>query len=372
MADKDYYSILGVSRDAGADEVKKAYRKLALKYHPDRNPGNKEAEEKFKEISESYEVLSDSQKRQAYDQFGRAGVYGERPGFSGMRGAGFEDLFGDIFGDLFGGTRRQRRPTRRRGIQGGDLRFDITISFEESAFGKKTRIDLPKEVSCSHCAGSGAKPGTKPTRCVQCQGTGEVRFSQGFFSISRTCDRCQGEGETITTPCSMCHGRGTVRHTKTVEVNIPAGIDTGQSLRLSGEGNAGIQGGPPGDLYLVVRVESHPFFTRENNDVVCEVPITFTQAALGTQVEVPTLYGKVEMKVPPGTQWGKIFRLKSKGFPDIRGYGHGDQLTKIIIETPMKLSKEQKEILNKFASITGDSVQPTRRSFLDKMKELFG
>ncbi len=370
MAERDYYSILGISRDANPDDIKKAYRKLALKYHPDRNPGNKEAEEKFKEISEAYEVLSDTGKRQSYDQFGHARTSPGMGGFgTGMGGMGFEDLFGDVFGDLFG-ARRERR--RERGIRGDDLKYEVKISFKEAATGKKTQLHIPREIVCSTCHGSCTKPGTKPVSCRQCHGTGEIRFSQGFFSMTRTCSRCHGEGTMIETPCSTCHGRGTERKTKTVEINIPGGIDTGQSLRLSREGNAGIHGGSAGDLYLVVQVEEHPIFSRENNDVICEVPITFTHAALGTQIEVPTLDGKVEMKIPPGTQWGKVFRLKSKGFPDIHGYGTGDQLVKIIVETPTKLSKEQKDLLAKSSDIAGEDVQPIQKSFLDKMKDFFG
>ena len=375
MSPKDYYSILGVSREAGGDDIKMAYRKSALKYHPDRNPGNKEAEEKFKEISEAYEVLSDPQKKQAYDQFGHAGLGG---GFGrGGAGAvppgfgGFEDLFGDIFGDLFG-ARRQERRRKTRGVRGEDLRYDFHVSFKEAAFGKKTQITVPRTVACEQCLGSGAKPGTKPVTCASCQGSGEIRFQQGFFSVSRTCHHCRGEGSVIGSPCQGCRGQGTVRQTKTIEVNIPAGVDTGQSLRLSGEGNAGRHNGASGDLYLVIHVDEHPFFEREDNNVVCEVPISFTQAALGAQIEVPMLDGKVQMKIPAGTQWGKVFRLKGKGFPDVHGYGRGDQLVRIVIETPSKLSRQQREALQQFSDVSGDKEQPIRRGFLEKMKEFFG
>ena len=378
MTEKDYYSTLGVPRNASIDDIKKAYRKLALKYHPDRNPGNKESEEKFKSISEAYEILSDPKKREAYNQFGQAGVQGGAGmgGFGGGGGpsgmGGFEDLFGDIFGDFFGGRGQQRRREKTRGIRGQDLKYDVTISFEEAAFGKKMRVDVPRHVRCTACHGSRAKAGTKPVMCSKCHGEGEVRYTQGFFSISRTCDHCHGEGKVIETPCDMCRGEGTVRETKTVEVSLPPGIDQGQSLRLSGEGNAGSQGGTSGDLYLQIHVKEHPLFSREQDDVVCEVPITFSQASLGAEIEVPTLYGKVAMKIPPGTQWGKVFRLKEKGFPNIHGYGRGDQLVKIMIETPTKLTKEQKELLSKFALLAGESVQPNRKNFLDKMKEFFG
>lgn len=371
MATKDYYTLLGVDRNATTDDIKKAYRKLALKYHPDRNPGNKEAEEKFKEISGAYEVLSDQDKRRSYDQFGQAGPQAGFRGFEGMGGFGFEDLFGDVFSDFFGGARRE---TRRgpRVVRGEDLRYHLKISFEEAAFGKEAKIDIPRKVRCSGCEGSGAKPGTSPTACSRCHGTGTVRYSQGFFSISRTCEQCQGEGTYISTPCSTCHGKGTAQIKKTVVINIPPGIDTGQSLRLSGEGNAGSHGGRSGDLYLVIEVSEHPFFSRENQDVLCEVPISFTEAALGTQVEVPTLYGKVQMKIPPGTQFGKVFRLKDKGFPDISRGGKGDQLVKVIIETPTKMTPKQKEVLTEFANLSGDRLEMGRRSFLEKMKEFFG
>ena len=371
---RDYYETLSVPRSASADEIKKAYRKLALKHHPDRNPGNKEAEEKFKEISEAYEVLSDTQKRQAYDQFGHAGAQAGFGGARGAEGSGFEDLFGDIFEDFFGGGRRRTRTRggERRGIRGEDLRYTLNLSFEEAAFGKKVTLDIPKDVPCTTCHGSGAKPGTKPTACSQCEGTGEVRFQQGFFSIARTCNRCRGEGTMISSPCTTCRGEGKVRTHKKIEVDIPAGVDTGQSLRLSKEGNAGVQGGPAGDLYVVIQVGEHAIFSRENNDVICDVPISFAQAALGTEIEVPTLYGKVQMKIPAGTQWGKIFRLKDKGFPDIRGYAKGDQLVKIVVETPTKLSSEQKEALKKFADISGDEVEPLRKGFLNKMKDFLG
>ena len=312
-AKTDYYDILGISKSATVDEIKKAYRELALRYHPDRVPHEqkKEAEEKFKEISEAYEVLSDTQKRQAYDQFGHAGAQAGFGGARGAEGSGFEDLFGDIFEDFFGGGRRRTRTRggERRGIRGEDLRYTLNLSFEEAAFGKKVTLDIPKDVPCTTCHGSGAKPGTKPTACSQCEGTGEVRFQQGFFSIARTCNRCRGEGTMISSPCTTCRGEGKVRTHKKIEVDIPAGVDTGQSLRLSKEGNAGVQGGPAGDLYVVIQVGEHAIFSRENNDVICDVPISFAQAALGTEIEVPTLYGKVQMKIPAGTQWGKIFRI---------------------------------------------------------------
>jgi len=376
---RDYYEVLSVSRSASSDDIKKAYRKLALKYHPDRNPGNKEAEEKFKEISEAYEVLSDAQKKQAYDQFGHAGTQQGGAGFGGFEGfrtggfgGGVEDLFGDIFEDFFGGGRRTRKGRREVGIRGEDLRYNLKVSFEEAAFGKKIKLDIPKDVMCDTCHGSGAKPGTKPSTCSRCQGTGEVRFQQGFFSIARTCDRCGGEGSEIGSPCTHCHGQGKVRMKKTMEVTIPPGVDTGQSLRLSGEGNAGQKGGRGGDLYIVIEVGNHPIFSRENNDVICDVPISFTQAALGCEIEVPTLYGKVKMTVPSGTQWGKVFRLREKGFPDIHGYGKGDQLVRIVVEVPTKLSSEQKELLRKYADVSGDNVEPLRKGFLNKMKDFFG
>lgn len=371
---RDYYEVLSVPKAATTDDIKKAYRKLALQFHPDRNPGNKQAEEKFKEISEAYEVLSDTEKRQAYDQFGHAGAQagfgGFRQGQAGGGFGGFEDLFGDVFEDFFG-TRRTRGGARRsRGYPGEDLKHVVTVSFEEAAFGKKIKLDIPKEAACETCHGSGAKPGTKPTACTKCHGTGEVRFQQGFFSIARTCDRCGGEGTMNADPCTTCRGRGKIKAQKKIEITIPPGIDSGQSLRVTGEGNAGAKGGPAGDLYIVVQVSEHDFFTRENNDVLCNIPISFAEAALGASVEVPTLYGKVEMKIPSGTQGGKVFRLHGKGFPSVHGYGKGDQLVEIVVEIPTKLSSEQKELLKKFGEL-GDG-EPMRKGFVDKMKKIFG
>ncbi|MBI4041481.1 MAG: molecular chaperone DnaJ [Deltaproteobacteria bacterium] len=376
---RDYYDILGVDRSASADDIKKAYRKLALKYHPDRNAGDKQAEEHFKEISEAYEALSDAQKRQAYDQFGHAGMGqgsfqegGFGPG--GAAGFGFEDLFGNIFEDFFGGRgqRRGRRPQTFRGVAGDDLKLRVKVSFKDAALGKTIQLNVPKEMSCEQCHGSGAKAGTQPITCPECEGAGEVRYQQGFFSIARTCPKCQGQGKVIGSPCQTCHGSGHVRQTKKLEINIPAGIDHGQSLRVTGEGHAGYQGGSPGDLYVLVQVEDHPFFQREGEQVMCEIPITFVQAALGTEIEVPTLYERVNMSIPAGTQSGKIFRLRGKGFPRLHGYGNGDQLVKVIVEVPMHLNASQKKLLEEYAKITGDKVNPMRQGFLDQMKKLFG
>ena len=374
---RDYYEVLGIARGASSDECKKAYRKLALKHHPDRNPGNKESEEKFKEISAAYEVLSDPQKRQAYDQFGHAGVSGQggfgAGGFSQAGGGGFEDLFGDIFEDFFGGSGRRRARTRtQRGFAGEDLRYRVHFSLKDAAYGKKIQLTIPKDVACETCNGSGAKPGTKPQTCSQCQGSGQVRFQQGFFSVSRTCANCQGQGSTIGSPCSPCSGTGKIRKTKKMEVSIPAGIHSGQSLRVAGEGNAGMHGGPAGDLYVLVELEEDELFERQDDNVICEVPISFTQAALGAEIQVPTLFGKVAMHIPSGTQSGKVFRIKGKGFPNVQGYGKGDQLVKVIVEVPTKLSAQQKDLLHAYAESVGENVSPMQKSFLDHMKKFFG
>jgi molecular chaperone DnaJ len=385
MANKrDYYEILGVTRSATAEDLKKAYRKLAIQFHPDKNPGDKKAEEKFKELSEAYEVLSDPQKRQMYDQFGHAGMgaAGGGPGgfdFQGFGGgASINDIFGDIFGDLFGGAAgggARGRGGRRRagGRPGDDLRTSIDITFEEAAFGTEKVITVPKTVHCDTCAGSGAKPGTTPDTCSQCSGRGEVNFQQGVFAISRPCPRCQGTGQTISSPCQNCSGSGTLRKRSQIAVKIPAGVDTGQRLKLSGEGEAGERGGPPGDLYVVLNVLPHDFFTREEADVICEVPVTFAHAALGAEIEVPTLEGKVKVKIPPGTQSHKILRLKNKGLARLGSYGRGDQLVRIIVEVPTQLSSEQRELLKRFSECNGDEKShPMHSGFFEKVKNLFG
>lgn len=380
MADKrDYYEVLGVGRQADADELKRSYRKLAIQFHPDKNPGDKKAEEKFKELSEAYEVLSDPKKRQMYDQFGHAANAGGPGGFGG--GGGFEgfgggatinDIFGDIFGDLFGQQQRGRGGRRSTGRPGADLKTSLDITFEESAFGGEKVITIPRSVRCDTCTGSGAKPGTQPETCQQCGGRGEVSFQQGFFAISRPCPRCSGAGQTIPNPCATCQGTGSVKKRNQIAVKIPAGVDTGQRLKLTGEGEAGERGGPPGDLYVVINVLTHDFFTRDEFDVVCEVPVTFTQAALGDEIEVPTLEGKVKLKIPPGTQSHKILRLKGKGLARLGSYGRGDQLVRVIVEVPSKLTTEQRDLLKKFGELGSHGSHPMHQSFFEKVKNLFG
>lgn len=383
MTKRDYYEILGVPKTASADEIKKSYRKLALQYHPDRNPGNKEAEEKFKEAAEAYEVLSDAEKRKTYDQFGHAGVDSSfgKGGFQWSdfsHYTDFEDILGDlfgggIFGDLFGGGRRGGgvRSGHQRVYRGNDLRYDLEIEFQEAATGTSREIKFKKQAQCEACNGEGAAPGSSRSACSRCGGAGQIRISQGFFSITRTCDMCGGTGTIIKNPCSKCNGSGLVRREKKLSVKIPAGIDDGAKLKLSGEGEDGLHGGPPGNLYIVIRVKPHPFFVREGNDILCEVPISFPKAALGAEVEVPTLDGKVKLKIPSGTQSGKLFRIKGKGFPDIHGYHTGDLHIRIIVETPTKLTNEQKELLHRFAEISGEDVYPMMSSFFNKAKQFF-
>ncbi|RMF83265.1 MAG: molecular chaperone DnaJ, partial [Nitrospinota bacterium] len=334
---RDYYEVLGVSRDATPEEIKKRYRQLALQYHPDRNPGNKEAEEKFKEASEAYEVLRDPEKRRLYDLYGHEGLKGT--GFSGF--SGFEDIFssfGDIFEELFGfGTRTRTRHGPQRGA---DLRYDLEISFLDAAQGTETEIEIPKRVRCETCHGSRTRPGASPVHCPTCQGRGQVIRTQGFFSVSTTCPRCRGEGIIITDPCPTCQGQGVVQKTKKILLKIPPGVDTGSRLRLSGEGEEGEWGGPPGDLYIILHVQPHEFFQREGNNILCQIPISFTQAALGAEIDVPTLNGSRPLKIPPGTQSGEVFVLRGEGIRDLRGYGRGDQLVEVVVKTPTDLSEE--------------------------------
>jgi molecular chaperone DnaJ len=365
---KDYYDLLGVNRSAGDDEIKRAYRKLALKYHPDRNAGDKQAEERFKEVSEAYQVLSDPQKRSQYDQFGHA-AFGDGGPFGGGFDftAGFEDIFGDIFGEFFGGTGRRR--TRSRGE---DLRYNLTLTFEEAVTGTEKKIKIPRQGQCENCRGSGAKPGTAPQTCPTCRGRGQVSFQQGFFSVSRTCNHCHGHGTVIKDPCMACGGVGLVRKLHTLSVKIPAGVDTGSRLKLRNEGESAPAGGAPGDLYVVIQVEPHPIFVRNALDILCDVPISFVQAALGAEIDVPTLEGKVKMKIPVGTQSGKVFRMKGKGVKDIQGYQQGDQHVRVVVETPTHLTTRQKELLKEFAATGGEEVNPLSKGFFDKVKELFG
>lgn len=363
---KDYYELLSVDRGASEDEIKKAYRKLALQFHPDRNPGDKQAEEKFKEVSEAYSVLSDAQKRSQYDQFGHAAFGDGGPGGGFDFSGGFEDVFSDIFGEFFGGG-----GNRRRG-RGQDLRYNLTLKFEEAVAGVEKKIKIPRQGTCETCRGNGAKPGTTPQTCPTCRGRGQVSFQQGFFSVSRTCNQCQGQGTIIKEPCPNCSGAGRIRNMHTLSVKIPAGVDNGSRLKLRGEGEAGAAGGSPGDLYVVVQVESHPIFMRDNLEIVCDVPISFVQAALGAEIEVPTLDGKVKMKIPAGTQSGKVFRMKGKGIKDVHGIHQGDQHVRVTVETPTRLTAKQKELLKEFAAVTGEEINPLAKGFFDKMKELFG
>ena len=382
---RDYYEVLGVSKDADAKEIKKAYRKLAMKYHPDKNPGDKAAEEKFKEINEAYEVLSDEEKRSTYDRFGHDGLNGQAgfgggQGFGGFGGSGgfggFEDIFGDIFGSGFGGFGGSGSSSRRRGPRrGADIRQSVTIKFEEAAFGKKIKVKINRSEECDECHGSGAKPGTTKKTCPTCHGSGTVQSVQrtpfGNIASQRTCSTCDGEGEINESPCNKCHGKGSVRKTKTIEVDIPAGIDDGQMIKLSGQGEVGEKGGPRGDLYIVVNVQKHEIFTREGYDVYIEMPIRFTQAALGDKLEVPTLDGKVSYNLPEGTQTGTVFRLREKGIPKLRSNSRGDQYVKVIIDTPKKLNDEQKELLRKFDESCGNKVHEKQRSWKSKIDNFF-
>ncbi len=367
MSQRDYYEVLGVEKSADNKQIKKAYKRLAMKHHPDRNADNKaSAEEKFKEIQKAYAILSDEQKRQAYDQFGHAGVDGSAGagGFGGgspFGGGGF----GDIFGDIFGGS--QQQPDNR----GADLRYDLEIDLKDAAEGKTVKIRIPKNEKCDTCSGTGAKPGTSIKTCSACGGAGQVQMQQGFFAVQRPCPTCSGTGQKIESPCGSCRGQGVVRKQKTLSVKIPAGVDTGNRIRLGGEGEAGSRGGPSGDLYVQVHVKKHNIFQREGNDLYCEVPIDFATASLGGSIEVPTLDGKLKIKVPAGTQTGKLFRLRGKGITAIRHGGAGDLLCQVKIETPVNLSKEQKELLKEFSESCGKKHHPESDSFFGKMKSFF-
>ena len=371
---RDYYEILGVGRNATDEELKKAYRRLAIQHHPDRNPGSKESEESFKEVNEAYQVLSDSERRAQYDRYGHAAFQaGQGPrGFGGFDFTqGFEEVFSDIFGDFFGTGRGRTRSRTRRG---DDLRYDLEIEFEEAAKGAEKTIKFQRLVQCEACHGMRARGGQGGVRtCPNCRGAGQVRTQQGFFSISTTCGQCRGEGSIIADPCPKCQGQGRIRHAASLAVKVPPGVDNGSRLKLRGEGEAGYAGGPPGDLYVVIHVKEHEIFVRQDNDVVIEAPIGFPQAALGAEMEVPTLDGKVKLKIPPGTQSGKILRLKGKGIPDLHGYGRGDQLIRVIVETPRHLTPRQREILEEFAQLDGKSIShPMSKGFVDKLKEMFG
>lgn len=377
MSKRDYYEVLGVARNASAAELKKAYRRLAMKYHPDRNTGDEaaEAEQKFKEAKEAYEVLSDEQKRAAYDQFGHAGVSGTGagggPGGFGAGGASFSDIFSEAFGDIFGGGRGGGGPRVNRG---SDLRYDLELSLEDAVSGSDVKVRIPTLVSCTSCGGSGAKEGSSVKTCATCQGAGQVRMQQGFFAVQQTCPSCHGKGTVIEDPCPDCRGHGRVQEHKTLSVKVPAGVDTGDRIRLAGEGEAGENGGPPGDLYVQIRVKSHPIFERDDADLYCEVPIPFTTAALGGELEVPTLEGKVKLKIPGGTQTGKMFRMRGKGVKPVRGSAVGDLLCRVIVETPVNLHEEQKELLRKLDESLqggGSKHSPHASSWLDKAKSFF-
>ncbi|RTL23505.1 MAG: molecular chaperone DnaJ [Rhodocyclaceae bacterium] len=373
MSKRDYYEVLGVNRDAGDDEIKKAYRKLAMKYHPDRNPDNKEAEEKFKEAKEAYEMLSDPQKKAAYDRYGHAGVdpsMGAGPGAQGFDG--FADAFGDIFGDLFGGGGRGGRSNVYRGA---DLRYNLEITLEEAARGAEKTIRIPTVEECGTCHGSGAKPGTHPKPCPTCQGHGQVRVQQGFFSIQQTCPKCHGSGKIIPDPCRDCGGAGRTKKQKTLEVKIPAGIDDGMRLRHAGHGEPGLNGGPPGDLYVEIHIRKHAVFERDHDDLHCEMPISITTAALGGEIEIPTLEGMARLKIPAETQSGKVFRLRGKGIKNVRNHVHGDLMCHVVVETPVNLTERQRELLREFEEISSGNAtrhNPKAQGWMDKVRDFFG
>jgi molecular chaperone DnaJ len=369
MAKRDYYETLGVPKNATEDDIKKAYRKLAMKHHPDRNPDNPKAEEHFKEAKEAYEILSEPQKRAAYDQYGHAGV-DQQGGAGGFGAGGFGDAFGDIFGDIFGGGGRQRSNVYR----GADLRYNMEISLEDAARGSETKIRIPVMAECETCHGSGAKPGTQPTTCSTCGGHGQVRMQQGFFSIQQTCPKCHGSGKMVSSPCGTCHGDGRVKQQKTLSVKIPAGVDEGDRIRLTGEGEAGVNGGPSGDLYVVMHLKKHSIFERDGGDLHCEMPVSFTVAALGGEIDIPTLDGHAKMKIPAETQTGAKFRLRGKGIKPLRTSEHGDLICHVVVETPVKLTERQKELLRELEEINqmdSSKHSPRAKSWMTKVKDFF-
>lgn len=373
MAKEDYYELLGVARNASDDDIKKSFRRLAMKYHPDRNRDNPQAEEQFKKVKEAYDVLSDPKKRSAYDQFGHAGVdpsMGAAGGF-GFGGEGFSDIFGDMFGDIFSGGNAKRRGKSQRG---SDLRYNLEISLEEAVAGTETKIRVPTLIACSECNGSGAKKGTSPITCATCHGHGVVRMQQGFFAVQQTCPTCRGTGQQIKDPCRACQGQGRIQDSKTLSVKIPPGVDTNDRIRLTGEGEAGGPGSTPGDLYVQINVKKHAIFTRDGADLYCEVPISFPSACLGGELEVPTLDGKVVLKIPSETQTGRLFRLKSKGVRPVRGGAPGDLLCRVRVETPVQLNKEQLELIKKLDESLkggGSHHSPQAHSFFDGVKQFF-
>lgn len=386
MADKrDYYEVLGINRNASDEELKKAYRKLAKKYHPDVNPDDKDAEMKFKEVNEAYEVLSDPEKRLKYDRFGHSafeqgGFNGGFGGFGDIGFGGFGDIFESFFGSAFSGSSSGfgRRTSRSKtGPQrGADLQYRLDITFEEAAFGSEKEINLNRTEECSACKGTGANQGTGFETCRHCNGTGQVQIKQstpfGHFVNIKTCDVCRGEGKIIVTPCQKCKGSGRIRKNVKIKISVPAGIDNGQTISLRREGEPGLRGGPAGDLYIEIRVKPHPIFARKGNDIICEIPITFVQSALGGELDIPTLEGKIKYNIPEGTQTGTVFKLKGKGIPYLRGSGKGDLLFKVNIEVPKRLNEKQKEILKEFAAISGDEVYEDRKTFFNKMKDALG
>ncbi len=369
MAKRDYYEVLGIKKNASSDEIKKSYRRLAMKHHPDRNTEDSDAEGKFKEVKEAYEVLSDSDKRAAYDQFGHDGVRGGPPG-GGFSAEGFGDIFGDVFGDIFGANRRSRSQVFR----GADLGYELRLDLERAVSGDSVTIEVPTQVTCEECRGSGAEKGSEPVKCMTCGGTGQVRMQQGFFAIQQTCPACKGAGTVITNPCSNCHGRGRISKTKRLSVKVPQGVEDGDRIRLSGEGEAGRNGGPPGDLYVEIRVSPHRIFHRHAADLSCEVPISFGTAALGGDIELPTLDGHVSLKIPAGTQSGKKFRLRGKGVTTVRDRRQGDLFARVAVETPINLTAEQESFLRRFddsISAGGEKHSPRAGGWLDTVRRFF-
>lgn len=371
MAKRDYYEVLGVSRDTDEKDIKRAYRKLAMKYHPDRNPDDAEAESKFKEATEAYDVLMDPNKRAAYDQFGHAGVDGQAGGAGGFGGGGasFSDIFGDVFGDIFGGG------GRGRSNRGADLRYTLELDLEEAVHGTTVKIRVPGHVECDLCDGSGAAKGSRAETCGTCKGMGQVRMQQGFFTVQQACPTCRGSGQIIKNPCSKCQGAGRLQEEKTLSVKVPPGVDTGDRIRLSGEGEMGVDGGPPGDLYVQIAVREHSIFTRDGRNLYCEVPISIVDAALGGELEVPTLDGRVKLKIPPETQTGKLFRLRNKGVSPVRGGPAGDLLCRVMVETPVNLTKKQKDLMEQFQETldgnNGNNHAPRKTSWFEGVKSFF-
>ncbi|MEH6347258.1 MAG: molecular chaperone DnaJ [Bermanella sp.] len=368
MSKRDYYEILGASKSDDAKAIKRAYRKLAMKHHPDRNPDDKEAEGKFKEATEAYEILSDDSKRQAYDQHGHAGVDGSQGGFGGGGNGNFSDVFGDVFGDIFGGGRQQRNGPQR----GSDLKYNLELTLEQAVKGAEVKIRVPTLNECDTCHGTGAKDGSTPKTCNTCHGQGQVRMQQGFFSVQQACPTCRGQGTIIKDPCYPCNGQGVKEETKTLSVKVPAGVDNGDRIRLTGEGEAGSRGGPKGDLYVETHIKEHAIFERDGRNLYCDVPISIADAALGGEIEVPTLDGRVNLKIPSETQSGKLFRLRGKGVVPVRGGATGDLLCRVMVETPVKLNDKQKAILREFqASLKGEKHSPKKKSWFENVKTFF-